>query len=454
MSAAQQQALVLGFVCLSTVFVLTAVLFLTRVSKFGIFAVANFLLGAAIFGAQVVFGFSGWRSEILAASVVELPAVFLISWVCLAQVGGGPNRPNSLPSEPVVRRPRLRGVLKWAPAVLLASWIFAVLVGFAWPSPAMQPYSSAPVQFVLFKWLLSIPQTFYAVLAAVVFAMAAMSRSSAPVLRLRNGAFSISMVSLALVGGESGLIAGVRWWVAGQRRREIVESLLAFETIIAVVCFAFLVFGLALRYTPVVAAAVLSKVHTGWLPARERLESSGWQAVAGGRTRGVARVTYRVEEAARLAGLPQFDTERAVAAIQLIAVMRTPSTERGGITPEVARELYDMEREILRDKVLGPKIQAFLRRRTDARGSQSLYAAPLEDALKAALDLTDTQADEADARERPLWFHLVAVASADAGLLDKEDLWKRSGDRAGNSAAVEAYRTAKDRLRSQVFGSL
>lgn len=120
----------------------------------------------------------------------------------------------------------------------------------------------------------------------------------------------------------------------------------------------------------------------------------------------------------------------------------------------MARELYDMEREILRDKVLGPKIQAFLRRRTDARGSQSLYAAPLEDALKAALDLTDTQADEADARERPLWFHLVAVASADAGLLDKEDLWKRSGDRAGNSAAVEAYRTAKDRLRSQVFGSL
>jgi len=451
-SAAQQQALVLGFICLCTAFMLTAVLALTRASKFGIFAVANFLLGAALFGTQVVFGFSGWRSEILAASVVELPAVFLISWVCLAQVGGGPNRPSSSPSEPVVRRPWLRGVLGWAPVALLVSWAFAVLVGLAWPSPAMQPYASAPVQFVLFKWPISISQTVYAGLAAAVFAMAAMSRSSAPVLRLRNGAFSISMVSLALVGGESALIAGVRWWVAGQRRREIIDSLLVFETIIAVVCFAFLVFGLTLRYTPVVAAAVLRKVHTGWLPARERLESSGWQAVAGGRTRGVARVTYRVEEAARLAELPQSDTERAVAAIQLIAVMRASSTKGGGITPDAARELYDMEKEILRDDVLGPKIQASLRRRADTRSSQSLYAAPLEDALKAALDLTDTHKGEADARARPLWFHLVAVASADAGLIDKGDLWKRFGNGSESSAATEVYRTAKGRLRSQVFG--
>lgn len=372
----------LGSICLFTALVLIAVLALTRVSKFGVFAVANFLLGTALFGAQVVFGFSGWRSEIFAASVVELPAVFLISWVCLAQVGGAPNRPNSSPSEPVVLRPRLRRVLGWAPTVLLISWVFAVLLGLAWPSPAMQPYMPAPVQFLLFKWPISISQTIYAGFAAAVFAMAAMSHTSAPVLRLRNGAFSISMASLALVGGESAVIAGVRWWVKGQRRRELVDSLLVFETVIAVVCFATLVLGLALRYTPAVAAAVLRKVHTGWLPARERLESSGWQAVAGGRTRGVARVTYRVEEAARLAGLPQADAEKAVAAIQLIAVMRDPSTERDGITPETARELYDIEKEILDDAVLGPKIEASLRRRTETRVSQSLYTAPLDDALK------------------------------------------------------------------------
>lgn len=210
MSVAQQQALILGSICLAAALVLAVVLALTRASRFGVFAVINFLLGAVLFGTQVAFGFAGWRSEVLAASVVELPAVFLISWVCLAQVGGVSDGTNTSPSEPVVRRPRLRRVLGWAPVALLAPWAFAVFVGFAGPSAAMQPYAPAPVQFLLFKWPMSISQTVYAGLAAAVFAMAAVSRASAPVLRLRNGAFSVSMASLALVGAETTLTAGVR----------------------------------------------------------------------------------------------------------------------------------------------------------------------------------------------------------------------------------------------------
>lgn len=450
MSAAQQQALILGVVCLSTALALATILLLTRVSKFGVFAVANFLLGAVIFGAEVAFGFSGWRSEILAASVVELPAVLLISWVCLALVGGLPGRLNSPPSEPVVRHPWLRRVLGWAPAALLACWMLGVLAGLAWPSPAMHPYASAPAQFLAFKWPISISQTVYASLAATAFAMAATSVSSASVLRVRNGAFAVSMAMLALIGGESALLAGARLWVDSQNRREVVNSLLVFETAVAVVCFASLIFGVALRYTPVIAAAVLSKVHTGWLPARERLESSGWQSLAGGRTRGVARVTYRIEEAARLAGLTRLDAERAVAAIQLIAVMRDPSTETGGITPEAARELHDMEEEILRDEELASKIRSSLQRRADTGDVRPLYVAPLQDALKAALDLTDTQGCRAE--KRPVWFHLAALAAVDAGLVDWSGTLEQFGNGEERSAAVEAYRSAKGRLSSQVFG--
>lgn len=451
MSVAQQQALILGTICLAAALVLTVVLALTRASRFGVFAVINFVLGAALFGSQVAFGFAGWRSEVLAASVVELPAVFLISWVCLAQAGGLARGTNTPPSEPVVRRPRLRRVLGWAPVALLAPWAFAVVVGFAWPSAAMQPYAPAPVQFLLFKWPMSISQTIYAGLAAAVFAMAAVSRASAPVLRLRNAAFSASLVCLALVGGETTITAGVRWWVVGTRRREIIDPLLVFETVLAVVCFATLILGLTLRYTPVVAAAVLRQVHTGWLPARERLESSEWQAMAGGRTRGVARITYRLKEAARLAGIPQPDADRALAAVRLIAVMQDPSTEKGGITPEAARELYEMENEIAQDEVLGPKIQASLQRRADSYGSGAPYAASLQDALKAALDLTDTRKCDADEAPRPMWFQLVAVASADAGLIDEEHAMRQLGERADESAAAEVYRAAKGRLRTQVF---
>ena len=451
MSAAQQQALILGSICLAAALVLAVVLALTRASRFGVFAVVNFMLGAALFWSQVAFGFAGWRSEVLAASVIELPAVFLISWVCLAQAGGVAGGTNAPPPEPVVRRPRLRQILSCAPVALLAPWTFAVVVGLAWPSAAMQPYAPAPVQFLLFKWPMSISQTVYAGLAAAVFAMAAASRVSAPVLRLRNAAFSVSMACLALVGGETTLTAGIRWWLVGARRREIIDSLLVFETILAVVCFAALIVGLALRYTPVVAAALLRQVHTGWLPARERLESSGWQAMAGGRTRGVARVTYRLEEAAKLAGISQPDTDRALAAVRLIAVMQDPSTEKGGITPEAARELYEMENEIAQDEVLGPKIQVSLQRRTDPGGPGSPYAAPLQDALKAALDLTDTRECDTDEAPRPMWFQLVAVASADAGLIDGEHATRQLGERVEESAAAEAYRAAKGRLRAQVF---
>ena len=305
MSAAQHQALILGVVCLLAALALTVVLLLTRISKFGVFAVANLMLGSMIFGAEVVFGFTGWRLEILAASVVELPAVLLISWVCLALSGGLPGRLNQPPSEPVVRRPRFRRALGRAPVVLIACWMLGVIVGLVWPSPAMQPYSAAPVQFLAFKWPISVSQTVYAGLSAAVFAMAATSVPGARVLRLRNGAFAISMAMLALIGAESAIIAGARLWVGAQSRREVIHYLFVFETAIAVLCFASLVFGLTLRYTPAIAATVLSKVHNSWLPARERLESFGWQAVTGGRTRGVSRFACRIEEAARLAGGPR-----------------------------------------------------------------------------------------------------------------------------------------------------
>lgn len=450
MSAAQQQFLVLGLVCLLTALALATVLFLTRLSRFGVFAIANFLLGAVIFGAQVVFDFSGWRSEILSSAVLELPAVLIISWVCLALAGGLPGRLSSTPSEPVVRRPRLRRTLGWAPTILLGSWTLGTLVGLVWPSPAMQPYSPAPVQFVAFKFPISISQAVYAGLAATVFTLAATSVSSAPVLRMRNGAFAVSMAMLALIGGESALIAGIRLWVVEQSRRGAISSLLAFETAVAVVCFSSLIVGVTLRYTPAIAATVLSKVHTGWLPAWERLESSGWQAVAGGRTRGVARVTYRVEESAKLAGLPQLDAERAVAAVQLIAIIKHPSTETGEVTAEAARELYNIEREILLDDVLASKIRSFLQQRTGVGGTKSLYVAPLKDALKAALDLTDTQ--EYRTEKRPLWFYLTAVAAVDTGLIDgSNDFWERLDDGEQTSAAVKAYNSAKSRLRSQAF---
>ena len=259
MSAAQQQALVLGSICLAAALVLAVVLVLTRASRFGVFVVANLLLGAVLFGTQVVFDFSGWRSEILAAALSELPVVFLISWVCLAHAGGLAGRSGSVPSEPVVRRPWLRKVLGQAPTVLLGVWAFATLFGLVWPSPAMQAYARAPLQFLLFKWPISVPQMLYAGLAAAVFAAVAVSSASAAVLRLRNVAFALSMFFLALIAVESAIFAGVRVWMQDRALRRTIDVLLGFEAAFALLCLTTLVLGLTLRYTPAIAAAVVRK---------------------------------------------------------------------------------------------------------------------------------------------------------------------------------------------------
>jgi hypothetical protein len=98
-----------------------------------------------------VLDLSGWRAETLAALLTELPVIFVVSWVCLAQAGYLPTRRNALPIEPLAYRPRLRTVMRTAPLFLLLAWGLAAAIGLAWPSPAMQAYAPAPPQFVLFK---------------------------------------------------------------------------------------------------------------------------------------------------------------------------------------------------------------------------------------------------------------------------------------------------------------
>lgn len=452
MSAAQQQAFVLCFICATSALVLTVVLAFSRATRFGVFAILNLFLASALFGTQVVFGFSGWRSEILAASASELPVVFLVSWVCSAQAGGPTSRPGSPPSEPAVRRPWLRRVLYRAPAILLGLWGAATLMGLVWPSPAMQAHARAPVQFLLFKWPISLGQMIFATLATTVFVVAAVSPASAKVLRLRNVAFALSLGSLALIAAESALFAGVRFWAPDERRGDLIDMLLSFEAVAAGLSFATLALGLALRYTPAIAAAVVREAYTGWLPARERLEALGWHATAGGRTRGIARATYRIEEAAELVGLSRSDKEKSVATVQLMAVMRDTSSETGRITPQSARELYDLEKEILHDEALTSKISAFLGRRRELPDRPYSHAVPMQEALKAALDLSDN--DHMDAKKRPLWFHLASIASVDVGLTDANLVRRCFGSQAEHAEAAKAYQTARDKLRSRTFGKL
>ncbi len=446
MNPTQHQAIVLTGLCLAG-FVLMALVPASRRTRFGIFAALNFLLTAGLFASQAVIGYSGWRSEIAVALMSELPVVFLISWVCLAQAGSLPTRVAALPAEPVARRPRLRAVLKAAPLLLLLAWAFAAVVGLVWPSPAIEPHAPAGVEFVVFKWSISAAEGFYAGLAGVVFALAALSAASVRVLLLKNLAFSISMSCLLFIAAESSVVAWARLWASDGDRRAAVDLLLTLEAYATALFFVTLVVGATLRYTPAVASTLVRRLHISWLPARERLESFRWQTVAGGGARGIVRASHRLTEAARLQALPQDELDKALTTVQLVATMKDPLAEKARVTPEAARKLYELQEEVLGDEYLLSKMNWTTGWGSHARQPQGVDDVTLHEALEATLDLMDPQDGHAKDDTRPLWHHLAAVSAADVGLIEKEAVEARLGRKPYYHTALEAYETAKTSLR-------
>jgi hypothetical protein len=447
MSAAQHQALVLGGVSFVAFVVFITFLLPSRKTKFSVFAACNLLFVALTFGAVALLDLSGGRAEILVAVMTELPVVLIVAWVCLALAGGLPAQLGALPAEPVARRPWSRAILLSAPLVLLLSVCLATAVGLVWPSPALRVYAPAPPQFLALKGTIMVPEALYSGLAAVVFVMAGRMPGLKRRFYFKNLAFSIGMACIAAIALGSTVFAGLRVWLSGGDRRAILESLNTLEAFLAITCIVAFTAGLSLRYTPAVATTLLHRLQTGWLNAQEEFESLEWQAVSSGAADRLTYASEAVVAACHFRGLSDSDTQKALATIRLVAVMRDPSSETQHITPDAARKLYELQEEILCDDVLASKISWAAGWRSRAQEPQTVKSAPLHDALKAALELVDNHGQSEGVRTPPLWYYIVAVSAADAKMIDPTHLSMQLRDGAERRAAVEAYDTAKRALR-------
>jgi len=447
MSAAQHQALVLGSVSFVAFVFFLCFLIPSRRTKFSVFAACNLLFVALMFGAVALVDLSGGRAEIIVAVMTELPVVLIVAWVCLALAGGLPAQLGTLPAEPVARRPWLRAILGSAPLVLLLSVGLATAVGLAWPSPALRVYAPAPPQFFVLKALIMAPEGLYSGVAAVVFVVAGRTRGIKRRLYFKNLAFSVGMGCIALIAFESTLFAGLRVWLSGGDRRAILEVLNTVEACLAISCILAFTAGLSLRYTPAVATTLLHRLQIGWLSAQEQFESLEWQAVSSGAADRLTHASDAVVEACRIRGLSEPDTQKALATIRLVAVMRDPSGETQHITPDAARRLYELQQEILCDDVLASRISWAAGWRSRAHEPQTVKSAPLHDALKAALDLVDNDGESEGVRTPPHWYYIVAVGAADAKMIDPAHVSMQLRDGSEYRAAIEAYDAAKRALQ-------
>lgn len=450
MSAAQHQALVLGSVSFVASVLVLCLVFSSVRTRFSVFAACNLLFVAAMFYAVALVDLSGERAEVVLTIMTELPVVLIVAWVCLALVGGLPPHFGTIAVEPVVRRSWLRGVLRSAPPVLLICVGLAGAMGLLAPSPAMRVYAPAPPEFFLLKGLIMVPEGLYSGLAALTFVLAGRSSGSRRRLHLKNLTFALGMCCIALIAFESTVFAGFRVWATGESRRSILQALNAVEMGLTIACIFALVVGLSLRYTPVVAGPLLHRLQTGWLHAQEQFEALEWRAVNGGAAARLTDASDAVVAACRLRNVPASDTERALATMRLVAVMKDPSSETRHITPDAARKLYKLQQEILGDEALSSKIRWTVSPRARVQEHQTVRSAPLHDALRAALDLIEGEGEGPRVRARPLWHWIVAVSGAEAGIIGGQDPARvPPGERDAYRAALEAYAEAKVELGAE-----
>jgi hypothetical protein len=446
LSAAQHQMLVLGSVSFVAFLFVMCFVLSPRRTKFSVFAACNLVFVAAMFYAVALLDLSGERTEVVLAIMTELPVVLIVAWMCLALAGGLPSHLGALPVEPVARHLWLRKALGFAPLLLLFSVILACVIGLIRPSPAMHLYAPAPPAFFVLKGLIMVPEGACSALAALTFILAGRSSGLRGRLYFKNLAFAMGMMGIASIAFESTAVAGFRVWASGESRRVVLEKLITLETCFTIACILAFAAGLSLRYTPKVAGPLLHRLQMGWLHAQEQFESLEWRAVNTGAADRLTNASDAVVLACRLRNLPESDTEKALATIRVVAMMKDPSSETRHITPEAARELYELQEEILRDKALSSKISWAVNLRSRAQEYQTVRSAPLHHALRAALDLIDRQGQHPRIQARPLWHWIAAVSAADAKLIDPPAPVELEGQD-GYRSAVEAHRAATTTLQ-------
>ena len=442
MSHGQLQWLSLALVCFVGFLLLLGLLLFGRRTRFVVVFGICLLLSSSAFGLLAILNPVGLRQQVAAALAPELLFISIFSWICLAQVGALPARADA-PLPALLGRPRLRSVLRRSPFVLGSVWLSAFLVGMVWPSPAMQPLAQAPVSYLLFKWPLMLSEAFYATLTGAIFLTASGREVPNRRLRAKNAAFAVAAFCSSMVALNAALNAAVRFWVVNASLRWTLVGLqLRLELIFASLSVVAAAVGLALQYKPVLSTALLQRLQSAWLNAYDRFEALRWRSVAVGNAREVTRVSYHLSRAAEWLGLPEPNKQRALEVVELLVAMKNASPEEDALKPLSARELYEVQTEILRNHALASRFTRSASWGFTAAEPQSMLSVPLYDALGAALEIIGETQEETRDPTRPLWYHLAAVSAVDAGLAQRART-EILACQPEYAIALEAYQKAK-----------
>ena len=449
------QPLTIGIIFLLAFAYLILLSFPGNRRRFAPIAASSILFLGATFAFVTSMYVPTWRLQVLTSMMPELFFNLLIAAICLAQAGRLPSRHRSPALAVVARRPRLQLVLSSAPALLLISWLLALLFGFIWPVPALESFAPAGPAFLAFRWLLVLPQAFYTGLAAWVFLKASGPDAPAPRLRIKNLSYSVAVLAWFIWASSAAVHGLVRVLLPDGIRQTVVGVQLTLELLWAGTSVLAFALGLTLRYAPAINETVVRGSYSSLLRIRERFESIKWHSVKGAKVRGLHKATFRASEAGRILGLPIDNLQKAVTTVELTALLQSSSKGAEDLTNEKARELLAQQKAFV-DEELASKIGWPISWGDGVDGDQErMNSATFNEALEAALVLTDptetkgTENPPGNNFKKSSWFHLAVVTSLDARLIKSERAEATVTDVLSYRRTLHAYQTATSALHSR-----
>lgn len=449
------QPLTIGIIFLLAFAYLILLSFPGNRRRFAPIAASSILFLGATFAFVTSMYVPTWRLQVLTAMMPELFFNLLIAAICLAQAGRLPSRHRSPALAVVVRRPRLQLVLSSAPAVLLISWLLALLFGFIWPVPALESFAAAGPAFLVFRWLLVLPQAFYTGLTAWVFLKASGPDAPAPRLRIKNLSYSVAVLAWFIWASSAAVHGLVRVLLPDGIRQTVVGVQLTLELLWAVTSVLAFALGLTLRYAPAINETVVRGSYSSLLRLRERFESTKWHSVKGAKVRGLHKATFHALEAGHVLGLPSENVQKAITTVELTALLQSSSKGAEDLTNKKARELLAQQEAFADEEELASKI-GWSTSWDDVDGDQErMNSATFDEALEAALVLTDptetkgTENPPGNSFDKSSWFHLAVVTSLDAHLIKSERAEVAVTDVLSYRRTLHAYQTATSALHSR-----
>ena len=405
------------------------------------------LSSGAIFAALGLLDFSSWRAEATGWLLKELPFVFVLSSVCLAQAGLLPARLRVVGLQEAISRPRLRTALGWAPAVLFGAWIAAFIVGMGWPLPVLQVYAPVPPHYLLLKGFLILPEALYSGLAGWLFFKSARQRTSAPRLRLKNICYSFGTFCWFLMALQIAVHAVARVWFPADLLENTTETVLRTEGLLLAASTMAYGLGLAMHYAPAFNRRLATNEYPQLLHAVNRFEGARWHLVQGGKVRGLITVSYHVRVAAGRLDLTEEDLQRCLKTLQLVAILRDEAGLGGRtITAEDARRMNRLQKEIMRDPDLASRVSLEYCGADTVSGREIAEDEPFNGPVEGALYLLeeDRPKDQNIICAPPVWYHLAAAGAVASGLLEETSTLRKLGNATDYAKARTAYINAKN----------